>query len=133
RAGTGGMTVPPRGDDAVMNTTEAQAATPDPAPLSWTEPGATDAFAAYGLIVLLAIIFLVIYLYAVFDRYAERKAQGSPLRTTIPTMLTVGLAYDLLPPLEGVSILLPLALIAAAAARDTVLWVNASRGRVRGR
>lgn len=81
-------------------------------------------FSVYGLITLLLIVFLVIYLYAVFDRYAERKGEGSPLRTTIPTMLTVGLAYDLLPPLEGVSFLLPLSLILAAIARDVVLWTT---------
>lgn len=112
-----------------MDKTEAQTATLDPAPLSWTAPGAIDSFAIYGLITLLLVVFLVIYLYAVFDRYAERKGEGSPLRTTIPTMLTVGLAYDLLPPLEGVSVLLPLSLIAAAIARDVVLWVNENRGR----
>ncbi|WP_424933697.1 hypothetical protein [Amaricoccus macauensis] len=110
-----------------MSTTETQTAAPDPAPLSWVDPGTTDTFAIYGLIALLLVVFLVIYLYAVFDRYAERKGELSPLRTTVPTMLTVGLAYDLLPPLEGVSIFLPLSLIAAAAARDLVLWMAESR------
>lgn len=112
-----------------MDSTETQTATLDPAPLSWTTPGTTDSFAIYGLITLVLVVFLVIYLYAVFDRYAERKGEGSPLRTTIPTMLTVGLAYDLLPPLEGVSFLLPLSLIAAAAARDAVLWMGEGRRR----
>ncbi len=112
-----------------MSTTETQAGTLDPAPLSWTMPGASDTYATYGLITLLLMVFLVIYLYAVFDRYAERKGEGSPLRTTIPTMLTVGLAYDLLPPLEGVNFLLPLSLIVAAAARDAVLWMNQPRRR----
>lgn len=110
-----------------MDSTETAKATLDPAPLSWTTPGATDSFAIYGLITLLLVIFLVIYLYAVFDRYAGRKGEGTPLRTTIPTMLTVGLAYDLLPPLDGVNILLPLSLIAAAVARDAVLWMNDAR------
>ena len=112
-----------------MDSTETQTATMDPAPLSWTSPGASDTFATYGLITLFLIVFLLIYLYAVFDRYAERKAEGSLLRTTIPTMLTVGLAYDLLPPLEGVNALLPLSLIVAAVARDLVLWMSESRGR----
>lgn len=112
-----------------MDKTAPLTPAPDPAPLSWTDPGATDSFAIYGLITLGLIVFLVVYLYAVFDRYAERKGEGSPLRTTIPTMLTVGLAYDLLPPLEGISFLLPLSLIAAAAARDVLLWSSETRGR----
>ncbi|MBT3139508.1 hypothetical protein DS909_06970 [Phaeobacter gallaeciensis] len=112
-----------------MNNTETQAATLDPAALSWAAPGSSDSFAMYGLITLLLIVFLVIYLYAAFDRYAESKGEASPLRTTIPTMLTVGLAYDLLPPLEGVNFLLPLSLIAAALTRDAVLWKSESRGR----
>ncbi|QIE54232.1 hypothetical protein G5B40_01495 [Pikeienuella piscinae] len=112
-----------------MNNTETHAATLDPAPLSWTAPGTGDSFAIYGLITLLLIVFLVIYLYAVFDRYAEGKGEASPLRTTVPTMLSVGLAYDLLPPLEGVNFLLPLSLIAAALTRDIVLWTTESRGR----
>lgn len=106
-----------------MSVASEQSATLDPGPLSWTAPGATDTFANYGLVTLFLIIFLVIYLYAAFDRYAERKGETSPLRSTIPTMLTVGLAYDLLPPLEGVNILLPLSLIAIALTRDLVLWM----------
>lgn len=91
-------------------------------------PGTTDTFAIYGLVTLLLIVFLVIYLYAVFDRYAENKGRNSLLRTTIPTMLTVGLAYDVLPPLEGINFLLPMSLILAAAARDIVLWTSENRG-----
>ncbi|WP_172330484.1 hypothetical protein [Mangrovicoccus sp. HB161399] len=112
-----------------MSTTEAQAAALDPAPNSWVDPGTTDIFAIYGLVTLLLVGFLVIYLYAVFDRYAGRKGEETLLRTTIPTMLTVGLAYDILPPLAGVNILLPLSLILAAAARDVVLWTTETRGR----
>lgn len=112
-----------------MNQTETQPAALDPGPLSWATPGATDSFAIYGLITLLLLIFLVIYLYAVFDRYAERKGEGTPLRTTIPTLLTIGLAYDLMPPLHGISVLLPLALIAAAVARDSALWKTETRRR----
>ncbi|WP_138473169.1 hypothetical protein [Poseidonocella sp. HB161398] len=90
-------------------------------------PGDTDIFAIYGLVTLVLVGFLLIYLYAVFDRYAGRKGRESLFRTTIPTMLTVGLAYDMLPPLEGVSNLLPLSLILAAAARDIVLWTTSNR------
>ena len=110
-----------------MSDSATQTPTLDPPALSWADPGATDTFALYGLIALLLIVFLVIYLYAVFDRYAEGKGEGTPLRTTIPTMLTVGLAYDLLPPLEGINFLLPLALIVAAMARDAVLWMDERR------
>ena len=39
-------------------------------------------------------------------------------------MLTIGLAYDLIPPLEGFSLLLPGALIVAALARDIALWIK---------
>lgn len=96
----------------------------DPAPNSWSAPGETDVFAIYGAVFLMFILFVVIYLYAVFDRFAGSKGSGTPLRTTIPTMLTVGLAYDLLPPLEAVNILLPAALIIAALARDIALWIQ---------
>ena len=46
------------------------------------------------------------------------------LARTIPTMLLVGLAYDLVPPLRDVSLLLPLTLIFAAFAYDVVLWMK---------
>ena len=110
-----------------MNETETQTVALDHAPMSWAGPGATDHFSFYGLLTFLFIVFLVIYLYAVFDRYAGRKGEESLFRTTIPTMLTVGLAYDILPPLEGVNVLLPASLIVAAAARDIVLWSSANK------
>lgn len=96
----------------------------DPAPNSWSAPGEQDIFSLYGAIMLMFVLFIVIYLYAIFDRFAGRQGSGTPLRTTIPTMLTVGLAYDLLPPLEAVNILLPAALIIAALARDIALWIQ---------
>ncbi|MBB96723.1 MAG: hypothetical protein CML68_19265 [Rhodobacteraceae bacterium] len=104
--------------------TSTSTGTQDPPPASWAAPGETDSFAMYGLITLMCVIFLVIYLYAVFDRYAETRGGTTPLRTTIPTMLTIGLAYDLIPPLEGFSLLLPGALIVAALARDIALWIK---------
>lgn len=105
-------------------TSQTTAVTLDPAPSSWSAPGEKDNFAMFGAISLMFILFLVIYLYAIFDRFAGSKGSGTPLRTTIPTMLTVGLAYDLLPPLEAVNILLPAALIIAALARDIALWIQ---------
>ncbi len=107
-----------------MSTTATTAQTLDPPPDSWVAPGASDGFATAGLITLLLLLFLVIYLYAVFDRYAEHKGSRTPIRTTIPTMLVIGLAYDLVPPLRDVSLLLPLTLIFAAFAYDVVLWMK---------
>ena len=95
-----------------------------PDALSWVEPDATDYFGWVGLGLLVLVLFLVVYLYAVFDRYAERKGQATPFKTTIPTLLTLGLAYDLVPPLREVSLLLPLSLILAALARDLVAWLG---------
>ncbi|MHA7773914.1 hypothetical protein [Roseibium sp. M-1] len=107
-----------------MSTTSTTAQTLDPPPDSWVAPGASDGFATAGLITLMLLLLLVIYLYAVFDRYAEHKGSRTPIRTTIPTMLLIGLAYDLVPPLRDVSLLLPLALIFAAFAYDVVLWMK---------
>ncbi|PVB60701.1 hypothetical protein [Labrenzia sp. 011] len=107
-----------------MSQTGNVAATLDPPPASWTSPGQSDSFATAGLITLLLVLFLVVYLYAVFDRFAAGRGEVTPLRTTIPTMLTVGLAYDLIPPLADVSLLLPLTLIVAALALDITLWMK---------
>ena len=109
-------------------TTAAQTPPLDPPPASWAAPGQWDQTGWVGLVILLMVLFLVIYLYAVFDRYAEHRGSSTPLRTTIPTMLTVGLAYDLLPPLEGVSMLRPASLIVGALARDMVLWFKPEAG-----
>ncbi len=94
----------------------------DTAPAWWTPPGDTDVFAIVGLVFFLLLLFAVIHMYARFDRYAEHKSESTPLRTTIPTMLTVALAYEIFPPLAHFSVLLPIALILAALARDLMLW-----------
>jgi hypothetical protein len=99
----------------------------DPVPVWWTDSGGTDILALVALATLLAVLLLVLFLYAWFDRYAGNQAQGTPLRTTIPTLLTLALAYDLFPPLATFSILLPLTLILAALARDYMLWRQTSR------
>ncbi|WP_171124697.1 MULTISPECIES: hypothetical protein [unclassified Ruegeria] len=57
----------------------------------------------------------------------EHKSIGTPLRTTIPTMLTVALAYELMPALSHFSNLLPGALILTAIARDFMLWWRPSK------
>lgn len=93
-----------------------------PAPGWWTAPGESDFFAWLALALVICGFFLVVYLYAVFDRYAEHKAMNTPLKTTIPTLLLIAFVYEILPPLSHFSYLLPLALIAAALARDIMLW-----------
>lgn len=91
-------------------------------PRWWVAPGQTDSYAWVGLIVFFLAILLIVHLYARFDRYTEHKAIGTPLRTTIPVMLSVALAYELMPALSHFSNLLPAALILTAIARDFMLW-----------
>lgn len=91
-------------------------------PRWWVAPGQTDTYAWVGLAIFLLAILLVANLYARFDRHVEHRTAGTPLRTTIPVMLTVALAYELMPALSHFSILLPAALIATAVARDFMLW-----------
>lgn len=94
----------------------------DNAPAWWTPPGETDVFAIVGLVTFFLLIFAVIHMYARFDRFAEHRADDTPLRTTVPTLLTVALAYEVFQPLSHFSVLLPAALILAALARDFMLW-----------
>jgi len=88
----------------------------------WTPPGETDTTAYAALILLFLLVFAVFHFYARFDRYAERHNEGTPLKTTIPMLLMIAFAYEIFPPLSHFSILLPLALIATALARDLMLW-----------
>lgn len=96
-------------------------------PAWWATPGEVDVFAIAALVFLFLIIFLVVHVYARFDRHAEAKAESTPLRTTVPTLLTVALAYEIFPPLSHFSVLLPTSLILAALARDFMLWWPTSR------
>ena len=91
-------------------------------PRWWVAPGETDPVAFSGLVIFFLIIFAGVHLYARFDRYTEHRAASTPLRTTIPTMLIVALAYELMPPLSHFSVLLPAALLLTAVARDFMLW-----------
>lgn len=91
-------------------------------PRWWVAPFQSDWYSWVGLIVFFLAIFLVVHLYSQFDHYAEHRAKGTPLRTTIPMMLTVALAYEIMPALSHFSILLPAALILTAIARDFMLW-----------
>ena len=91
-------------------------------PRWWVAPDVNDTYAWVGLAVFFLLILGVAHLYARFDRHVEHRNTGSPLRTTIPMMLTVALAYELMPALSHFSILLPAALILTAVARDFMLW-----------
>lgn len=88
----------------------------------WTPPGETDGTAFAALILVFLLLFAVFHFYARFDRFAEHHNEGTPLKTTIPTLLMIGFAYEIFPPIRHFSILLPLALIATALARDLMLW-----------
>ena len=101
-------------------TTQAAAAAREPR--WWVPPGETDWYSWVGLIIFFLAILLIVHLYARFDHYAEHRARNTPLRTTIPTMLTIALAFEIMPALSHFSILLPAALILTAIARDFMLW-----------
>ncbi|ODR94045.1 hypothetical protein AUC70_10745 [Methyloceanibacter stevinii] len=88
----------------------------------WTAPGHTDMTSFMALILLFLLVFGVFHVYARFDKFAEEHNEGTPLKTTIPTLLMVAFAYEIFPPLSHFSILLPLALIVTALARDLMLW-----------
>ncbi|WP_346892042.1 hypothetical protein [uncultured Roseibium sp.] len=88
----------------------------------WSQPGEADMTAFSALVLLFVLLFVVFHLYARFDRFVEHHNEGTPLKTTIPMLLLIALAYELLPPLSHFSILLPLALIATTLARDVMLW-----------
>lgn len=88
----------------------------------WSSPGETDTTAFSALVLLFLLLFAVFHMYARFDRFAEKHNEGTPLQTTIPTLLMIAFAYEIFPPLSHFSILLPLSLIATALARDLMLW-----------
>ncbi|MEM9634584.1 MAG: hypothetical protein AAGA50_24860 [Pseudomonadota bacterium] len=106
----------------LVGTMTTKAAASSGNPRWWVPPGQDDFYSLVGLIVFFLALYLIMHLYARFDHYAERLAKGTPLRTTVPVMLTVALAYEIMPALAHFSILLPAALIATAIARDFMLW-----------
>lgn len=93
----------------------------------WTAPGQTDFYSYLALGIFFLFVLFVFYLYAVFDRYTEHKSRRTPLKTTIPTLLVIALAYEVLPPLSHFSFLLPLALVATALANDLMVWFSPKR------
>jgi hypothetical protein len=96
----------------------------------WTEPGHTDTTAFMALILVFLLIFAVFHVYARFDKFAEEHNEGTPLKTTVPTLLMIAFAYEIFPPLSHFSILLPLALIATALARDLMLWFEPKKEHI---
>ena len=87
------------------------------APHWFVAPGEGDFFAVIALVILAGAIYGVVVLYAAFDRWAERRAHGTPLAKTIPTMLTIALLYELFP-LNHFNVLLPLSALLIALAAD---------------
>ncbi|MEP2531509.1 hypothetical protein [Shimia sp.] len=85
---------------------------------SWfVPPGEADFFAVVAMVILVAGLYGLVYLYAAFDRWAEHQAQGTPLAKTIPTLLAIALLYELFP-LNHFHILLPLSAILIALMAD---------------
>ncbi len=97
----------------------------------WVAPGETDLFSWIAIITTILLVFLVVHLYARFDRWAEEKAKGTPLATTIPTLLTIGLLYELFP-LDHFSVLLPLSAIALALTRDVMVGLSRKKQNMSG-
>ncbi|BAQ17306.1 hypothetical protein [Methyloceanibacter caenitepidi] len=83
-----------------------------------------------ALILLFLLVFVVFHFYARFDKFAEEHNEGTPLKTTIPTLLMIAFAYEIFPPLSHFSILLPMALIATALARDLMLWFEPQKEHI---
>ncbi|MEM6371623.1 MAG: hypothetical protein AAF727_02450 [Pseudomonadota bacterium] len=80
-------------------------------------PGESDSLAWFALILLAVALFGLVTLYAAFDRWAERRSEGTPLAKTIPTLLTIALLYEIFP-LGHFNILLPIAAILIALMAD---------------
>ena len=80
-------------------------------------PNETDWLAWSAIIAIGLAVYIVMYLYANFDRWAERRAEGTVLAKTIPTLLGIALLYEIFP-LDHFSILLPLTAILIAAIGD---------------
>ena len=94
-----------------------KAAHTDHSPVWWVIPDGTD-WLAWGAIIAIGLaVYLVMYLYAKFDHWAEHKAKGTPLAKTIPTLLGVALLYEIFP-LDHFNILLPLSAILIAVMAD---------------
>lgn len=87
------------------------------APSWFVAPGEADPFAWVSMVILALVLYALVTLYAAFDRWAEHKAEGTPLAKTIPTLLVVALLYELFP-LGHFHILLPVTAILIALMAD---------------
>lgn len=87
------------------------------APSWFVAPGDADSFAWVSLVIFALALYGLVTLYAAFDRWAEHKAEGTPLAKTIPTLLLVALLYELFP-LGHFHILLPVTAILIALMAD---------------
>ena len=86
-------------------------------PIWSVSPNDTDWLAWTAIIAIGLAIYFVMYLYATFDYWVERRAKGTILAKTIPTLLGIALLYEILP-LAHFSILLPLSAILIAMMAD---------------
>jgi len=83
--------------------------------------GESDTLAWVALGFMALAVYGIFYLYGLFDRWAERKSEGTPLAKTIPTMLTIALLYEVFP-LAHFNILLPLSALLLALVADWQGW-----------
>lgn len=96
-------------------TTETHGAHADP---KWfVPPDGGDYVAVVVLIIVVAGLYGIVYLYAAFDRWAEHQAQGTPLAKTIPTLLAIALIYEIFP-VDHFHPLLPISAILIALMAD---------------
>lgn len=81
------------------------------------DPGHTDYLAVIVIILLLLGLYGIVYLYATFDRWAERNSSNTPLARTIPTLLAIALVYEIFP-VDHFHAFLPLSAILIALMAD---------------
>lgn len=95
---------------------------------SWfVAPGDTDSMAWVALAILFLTLYGVVTLYAAFDRWAEHQSKGTPLASTIPTLLTIALLYEIFP-LGHFHMLLPLSAILIAMMVDWSRFNSRDKG-----
>ncbi|MEM0949689.1 MAG: hypothetical protein AAGK37_19985 [Pseudomonadota bacterium] len=87
------------------------------APGWFVAPGEGDSLVVVVILLLVGALYGILYLYAAFDRWAEKQAHGTPLAKTIPTLLIIALLYEVFP-LDHFHILLPLSAILIALMAD---------------